>query len=148
MLFWDLHRYLDEFPQFWEGVSGRSVGDVFFRTLRLSEQRAGKIQNSSCSFMFYVWFMISSSCNPSFAQTERMKKEITKTWGICTRIAGKLYKARSRLHRSRILQVNTRWEALGETYKIYTLLRRSAFKMSAKVPQFSSHFHNFSFKLN
>ena len=31
------------------------------------------------------------------------------TWGICTRRAGKLYKAQSRLYRSHILQVNTRW---------------------------------------
>ena len=31
------------------------------------------------------------------------------TWGICTRRAGKLYKARSRLYRSQILQVNIRW---------------------------------------
>ena len=31
------------------------------------------------------------------------------TWGICTRRAGKLYKARSRLYRSQFLQVNTRW---------------------------------------
>ena len=29
--------------------------------------------------------------------------------GICTRRAGKLYKPRSRLYRSQILQVNTRW---------------------------------------
>ena len=30
---------------------------------------------------------------------------------ICTRRAGKLYKARSRLYRSQILQVNTRWNS-------------------------------------
>ena len=29
-----------------------------------------------------------------------------ETWGICTRRAGKLYRARSRLYRSQILQVN------------------------------------------
>ena len=38
---------------------------------------------------------------------------------ICTRRAGKLYKARSRLYRNQILQVNTRWKALAE---IYTML--------------------------
>ena len=31
------------------------------------------------------------------------------TWGICTRRAGKLYKARSRRYRSQILRVNTHW---------------------------------------
>ena len=38
------------------------------------------------------------------------------TWGIFTRRAGKLYKARSRLSRSQILQINTRWKALAEIY--------------------------------
>ena len=32
------------------------------------------------------------------------------TWGICTRRAGKLYRARSRLYRRRFLQVNMRWK--------------------------------------
>ena len=31
------------------------------------------------------------------------------TWAICTRRAGKLCKARSRLYRSQILQVNTKY---------------------------------------
>ena len=43
-----------------------------------------------------------------------------KTWGICTRRAGKLYKARSRLYRSQILQVNTRWKALAEIYTMHS----------------------------
>jgi len=43
------------------------------------------------------------------------------TWGICTRRAGKLYKARSRLYRSQILQVNTRWKALAEIYTMQPL---------------------------
>ena len=42
-----------------------------------------------------------------------------RTWGICTRRAGKLCKALSRLYRSQILQVNTCWKALAE---IYTML--------------------------
>ena len=41
------------------------------------------------------------------------------TWGICTRRAGKLYKARSRLYRSQILQVNMRWKALAEIYTMH-----------------------------
>ena len=35
------------------------------------------------------------------------------TWVICTRRAGKLYEARSRLYRRRFLQVNTRWNKLS-----------------------------------
>ena len=42
------------------------------------------------------------------------------TWGICTRRASKLYKARSRLYRSQILQVNTRWKALSESYTMHS----------------------------
>ena len=39
---------------------------------------------------------------------------------VCTRRAGKLYRARSRLHRSRFLQVNTRWTALAEIYTMHS----------------------------
>ena len=39
--------------------------------------------------------------------------------------------ARSRLYRSRFLQVNICWKALGEIYKIYILLHRSDIDMSA-----------------
>ena len=38
------------------------------------------------------------------------------TWGICTRRAGKLYKARYQLYLSQILQENMRWKALAEIY--------------------------------
>ena len=41
-------------------------------------------------------------------------------WAICTRRAGKLYKARSRLYRSQNLQVYTRWKALAEIYTIHS----------------------------
>ena len=44
-----------------------------------------------------------------------------RTWAICTRRAGKLYKARSRLYRSHILQVNMRWKALAEIYTMHSL---------------------------
>ena len=45
-------------------------------------------------------------------RTRRAGKSISLTWGICTRRAGKLYRVRSRLYRSQILQVNTstRWK--------------------------------------
>ena len=51
------------------------------------------------------------------------------------RTALKLQEARSRLYRRRFLQVNTRWKALDEIYKIYILLRRSDLRMSAKNRQ-------------
>ena len=42
----------------------------------------------------------------------------------------KLYRARSLLYRRQILQVNIRWKALGEIYKIYMLLHRSDLNIS------------------
>ena len=46
-------------------------------------------------------------------------------------IFGKLKEARSRLYRSRFLQVNTRLKALGEIYKIYIPLHLSDLNNSA-----------------
>ena len=43
--------------------------------------------------------------------------------------------ARSRLYRRRFFQVNIRWQALDEIYKIYILLHRSDLKNSAKNRQ-------------
>ena len=51
------------------------------------------------------------------------------TWAICTRRAGKLYKARSRLCRSQFLQVNTRWKALAEIYTIHSFAPFSNIKI-------------------
>ena len=48
----------------------------------------------------------------------------------------KLYGARSLLYRRQILQVNIRWKALDEIYKIYVLLHRSDLNISAKFRQF------------
>ena len=47
----------------------------------------------------------------------------------------KLYKARSLLYRRQILQVNIRWKALDEIYKIYMLLHRSDLNISENVRQ-------------
>ena len=44
----------------------------------------------------------------------------------------KLCEARSRLHRRRCLQVNTRWKAFDEVDKIYILLHRSDLEISAR----------------
>ena len=48
----------------------------------------------------------------------------------------KLYRARSLLYRRQILQVNIRWKALDEIYKIYMLLHRSDLNISENVRQF------------
>ena len=42
----------------------------------------------------------------------------------------KLERARSLLYRRQILQVNIRWKALDEIYKIYMLLHRSDLNIS------------------
>ena len=42
----------------------------------------------------------------------------------------KLYRARSLLYRRQILQVNIRWKALDEIYKIIMLLHRSDLNIS------------------
>ena len=44
--------------------------------------------------------------------------------------------ARSRLYRSQTLQVNIRWKALDEIYKIYMLLHRSDLNISANFHRF------------
>ena len=44
----------------------------------------------------------------------------------------KLYRARSLLYRRQILQVNFRWKALDEIYKMYIFLHRSDLKFLAK----------------
>ena len=55
-----------------------------------------------------------------------------QTWGICTRRAGNLYKARSRLYRSQILQVNIRWKALAEIYTMHSFAPLSNLKIFVK----------------
>ena len=45
----------------------------------------------------------------------------------------KLHRARSLLYRRQILQVNIRWKALDEIYKIYMLLHRSDLNISEKI---------------
>ena len=52
----------------------------------------------------------------------------------------KLYRARSLLYRRQILQVNIRWKALDEIYKIYMLLHRSELNISENFRQTFSHF--------
>ena len=50
----------------------------------------------------------------------------------------KLYRARSLLYRRQILQINIRWKALDEIYKIYMLLHRSDLNISEFFRQFFS----------
>ena len=57
-------------------------------------------------------------------------KEANEWW---IEFSSKLWGARSRLYRRRFWQVNTRWKALDEIYKIYMLLHRWYLKISAKT---------------
>ena len=83
----------------------------------------------------------TSSVGEMVCENHRQRWQWTaQTWAICTRRAGKLYKARSRLYRSQSLQVNTRWKALDEIYKIYVLLHRSGLNISENFRQTFSHF--------
>ena len=59
-----------------------------------------------------------------------------------TYLLGQLYRARSRLYRSQNLQVNTRWKALDEIYKICMLLHRSDLNILANVHQFLGRFQH------
>ena len=43
------------------------------------------------------------------SRKEHLDTRTSGTWAICTRRAGKLHKARCRLYRSKILQVNTKY---------------------------------------
>ena len=52
-----------------------------------------------------------------------------RTWGICTRRAGKLYRARSRLDRSQMLSVNMRLKALAEIYTMHFFAPFSSLKI-------------------
>ena len=54
-----------------------------------------------------------------------------------------LLRARSRLHRSHTLQVNTRWKALDKIYIIYMLLHRSAINVSANFRRLKKTFVEF-----
>ena len=60
----------------------------------------------------------------------------------------KLYRARSLLYRRQILQVNIRWKALEEIYKIYMLLHRSDLTISQIFRRFFSHFYFNNFGRN
>ena len=64
------------------------------------------------------------------------------------RFFGKLWEARSRLYRNESLQVNSRWKALDEIYKIHKPLHRSELKNSAKFRQTFSHFYSFVFEIS
>ena len=54
----------------------------------------------------------------------------------------KLRGARSRLYRRRFLQLNTRWKALDEIYKIYMLLHRSDLNISENFRRIAWRFQN------
>ena len=53
------------------------------------------------------------------------------------------YKARSLLYRRQILQLNIRWKALDEIYKIYMRLHRSDLNISANCVNFLIFWNSF-----
>ena len=60
-------------------------------------------------------------CSSNLMKTVNGEENVNKkTWGICTRRAGKLYKPRSPLYRSQILQQYMRWKALAEIYTMHS----------------------------
>ena len=64
--------------------------------------------------------MVRSLAHRTWELTEHFElRRIPRTWEICTRRAGKLYRARYRRHRSRSLQLNTHLKALAEIYTIH-----------------------------
>ena len=62
---------------------------------------------------------------------------------ICTRRAGKLNRARSRLYRSEFLQVNTRWKALAEIYTMHSFAQLCNLNFLSKVAIFYILFEKF-----
>ena len=57
-------------------------------------------------------------------------------WGwVSLACFGKPWRARSRLYRSHILHVNTRWKALAEIYTMHSFAPFSNLKISAKNHQ-------------
>ena len=66
-----------------------------------------------CAMALLVKFCRVASIPSSMISFSR-----ASTWGICTRRAGKLYEARSRLYRRRSWRSNTRRSALDETSQI------------------------------
>ena len=66
--------------------------------------------------------LFTDNAEPSCCWTRRRLRNQSsdRTGGICTRRAGKLHRARSRLYRRRFLQVNTRWKALAKIYTTHS----------------------------
>ena len=73
---------------------------------------------------FFTLLSAGFSATPSSIRTKqapssgcrRRGSRIPTTWGICTRRACKLNRARSQLYRSQLLQENMSWKALAEIY--------------------------------
>ena len=64
------------------------------------------------------------SCGTVLCYESRIELRLEGTWGICTRRAGKLYRARSRLYRSQILFGRLKWEKWRRKWENVMLQRR------------------------
>ena len=83
--------------------------------------------NGRCTYYEYV--KIKSLGRLPMEKSNQIKQTLTDSFS-----AGWL--AGSRLYRSQILQVNMRWKALDEIYKIYMILHRSDLNISANFHRF------------
>ena len=116
------------FQEFWPNSDVKSPNGSIPRRSNLSTQAVTDSPSGSCPDWRKAW-------RPRCACFGRRRKLVTTyVFSNCYSnfwlIFGKLWEARSRLYRSQNLQVNTRLKALDGIYKIYTLLHRSAFKIS------------------
>ena len=100
-------------------------------------QKKENVQDShACTSSSFTSWQPCPTCTRAFAEACLQRplppsegRTRGRTWGICTRRAGKLDKARSRLYRRRFLQVNTRWKALAEIYIMHSFAPISNLKI-------------------
>ena len=89
---------------------------------------------SCCNFQLAAWARISIRAidlsGPADATAASVAELVggvfhQRTWEICTRRSGNLYKARSQLYRSRLLRPNIRWKPLAKIYAMHSVLQLS-----------------------
>ena len=91
--------------------------------LTSSENRSHESKNQRLSTIIRIQFS-NAHIRPDSNQSINLRDLYAET--------GKLYKARSRLYRSQILHVNTRWKALAEIYTMHSFAPLSKLKIFVK----------------
>ena len=115
---------------------------ITHRSVSVSFPTRWDLSVRECQTLNFVHFSISKidevenieqvSGGPRTAPVDPTTTSPETTWAICTRRAGKLYRARSRLYRSRSLQVYTHMKALAEIYTIHSFAPFSMLKIFVK----------------